>query len=292
MDQLIAKLAASGSHVTSALSVGGDQAVALEDQVGLAAEVLSELRSWLGDAPESGIEGEAKHQGWEYLRRSGSYLVEQSARSFEGAAKTRSGGFGLFGRGPNRWLALAETLRLEVSAASVLAVLRAYLGATPEATQWVSFSPMYEVLTSELATVYGQLDSMATHPTTSQARVVEPFFQGLTESLQTLRSVLDERISDSGQVSSTELQMGARYLLACATYAWQEGVDSLGIVRQLYMDVRDRWASNSEIIVERVSVTLLHCVTGQAIVTGTDGFLRSQDSQAFSNGEPASPLTP
>jgi hypothetical protein len=285
MDQLIAKLADSGSHVTSALSAGGAQAIALEEQVGVASEVLSELRSWLGEASESALENDTEHPGWEYLRRTGAYLVEQSARSLEGAAKTRSGGFGLFGRGPNRWLSLAETFRLEVSAASVLAVLRAYLGARSDAPQWVSYSPMYEVLTSELATVSRQLDAMAINPASSQASVVEPFFQGLTESLRTLRSVLDERISDSGQVSSTERQMGARYLLACGTYAWQEGVDSLGEVRQLYMDVRERWTSNSDIIIERVGVTLLHCVTGQAIVTVTDGFLQPDAPQNFSNGE-------
>ncbi len=288
MDQVIAKLADSGSHVTSALSAGGDQAIALEGRVGIASEVLSDLRAWLSETSEAGLENDREHQGWQYLKRTGSYLVEQSTRSFEDATKTRSGSFGLFGRGPNRWLALAETFRHEVSAASVLGVLRAYLGTSSDALGWVSRSPMYEVLTSELATVSRQLDTMAVSPASSQATIVEPFFKGLTESLRTLRSVLDERIADSGQLSSAEQQVGARYLLACATYAWQEGLDSLSEVRQLYINVRERWTSNSEIVVERVGVTLLHCVTGQAIVTGADSFLHSSAGQVFSNGEPAS----
>jgi len=83
MDQVIAKLADSGSHVTSALSAGGDQAIALEGRVGIASEVLSDLRAWLSETSEAGLENDREHQGWQYLKRTGAYLVEQSTRSFE-----------------------------------------------------------------------------------------------------------------------------------------------------------------------------------------------------------------
>jgi hypothetical protein len=281
----MARLADAGSHVTSALSAGSDQSIALDDQVAIASEVLSQLRAWLDEASTQASKSDQEHQGWEYLLRTGAYLVDQSAKAFESAAKSRSGGFGLFGRGPNRWLALAETLRLEVSAASVLAVLRAYLNVDSAESLGVTTSPMYEVLISELSTISRQLDSMKLNPGSSQASVVAPFFQGLTESLQTLQSVLDERIADAGQLTSLAQQAGSRYLLACGTYTWQEANDSLGMVRQLYMDVRDRWASNSDVVLEKVGVTFLHCITGQAIVIGADSFVQSDALQTFSNPE-------
>jgi hypothetical protein len=275
-DVLVIRIAAIGARLSEpdlASEFPPDQAIAA------VSSIQDSLRALVDKVPPSlaSPDGSFDHPGADYLARSLMYMTDQAAASLEEASKTRGGGRGFFSRGGgNPWPPLAEAVRLQACATSVLSVLQAYVDAADEAYQWIRESPMFEVLTAGLAGVSRQLYNVARDPRSSQPVTVEPFFASVTDSLQTLKAVIDDRVADVSDARTADQLNGAKYLLGCASGAWQSGVDALGEGRQTYLAARERWASNATIVLDNIGLVMLHLLSGQALVTVVDVYASAE----------------
>jgi hypothetical protein len=271
---MISRLVTAGSTLRGA-GLQGEPLPDVDRVLSVTGDELESLTRWLAEIPREFFvpDGSYEHPGADYLARSVRFLADRAATSLDDARRARSGGRGLFGRGVgDPWTPLLDAISVELSAVAVLSVLCGYIEPDDSSYRWVREAPMYEVLTAGLASVSRQLYNVAQDPRSSQPAAVEPFFGSVTESLQTMKRIIEDRRADLSELGTPQQQAGTAYILACATDTWQTAVDSLGDGRQLFLGTRDRWAGSASMVLESIGITMLHLLSGQALLSVSDAY--------------------
>jgi hypothetical protein len=271
---IVPELAKTGQSVAETLAGVSEPAVTLGEAIAVSTNTAGLLKEWVARASASAsASGEAEqHPGLQFVLRAASRCTHVALKIARDAQKAGPGGRALFSRVSDPWPLLARAIEVEAAAASTLMILDAYCQVDEADLDFVRHSPMYEVLTAGAAATELQLSLLAQTLPASQPGLVEPVFLNISESLENLKAVIDERLADLSDLESSPDVSSARYLLTSATAYWKEGTDALEEGREVFLIARERWEVSARMVLERVDATMLHVLTAQAILSMADAY--------------------